>query len=373
MTRRALFVINSLEMGGAQRVAMLILQDWAARGVDATLLVTARAVGSRYFAVPDGVRLVWLADLVPPQGWRGLQQARRLAALRRFVLGLRPDAILSFMTDANIATLLATAGRRQRVVVAERNFPPQDRIPWPFRLLRRLTYRRATAVVMQTRKGRQWLAEKIPAARGQTIPNPVCLPLPFGGVSRDPAVVLPPVRSCMLTVGRLADQKQHALLIDAFARAANRCPDWDLVILGEGPLRAALEAQAQDSGFAHRIHLPGAAGNVADWYACARIFVLTSRYEGFPNSLLEAMAHGCACIALDCDTGPAEMIEHERTGLLLPLTADADRLAEAMLQLAQDRPQRDRLGQDAKLAVLESFAMNKVLAAWRQVVFGVDL
>lgn len=107
------------------------------------------------------------------------------------------------------------------------------------------------------------------------------------------------------------------MLINTFHKISCDFPLRSLVILGEGELRAELETQVNALALGERVFLPGMAGNVAEWYERADLYVMTSEYEGFPNTLIEAMSYGCPAISFDCDTGPRDIIRHQVDGLLV--------------------------------------------------------
>ena len=122
----------------------------------------------------------------------------------------------------------------------------------------------------------------------------------------------------LLAVGRLVEQKGFDWLLAAFCELAQKHPRWDLVILGEGPLRAELEGAARSARLEGRVFLPGRMGNLGEWYEHADLYVMSSRYEGFGNTLVEGLAHGLPAVSFDCDTGPRDIIRHEIDGLLVP-------------------------------------------------------
>jgi glycosyltransferase involved in cell wall biosynthesis len=163
-------------------------------------------------------------------------------------------------------------------------------------------------------------------------------------------------------VGRLDEQKGFDMLIDAFARLAPSHPDWRLVIWGEGPLRKMLTERSKRHGLERRIDLPGLSATHGAWINPGQIFVLCSRYEGFPNVLGEAMTAGMAPVAFDCDFGPSEMIDHGRSGLLVP-AENVDALSVALGQL-MDRPDlRHQLARQAAKSA-SSLAMERVGESW---------
>jgi glycosyltransferase involved in cell wall biosynthesis len=163
-------------------------------------------------------------------------------------------------------------------------------------------------------------------------------------------------------MGRLVRQKGFDLLLEAFARCRTSHPRWTLRILGRGEERQALEAQARALNLGDAVEFAGVVKNPQDHLAQSQLFVLSSRYEGFPNALLEAMASGLAVVATDCPTGPADIVTHDENGLLVP-AGDVGALAAAMDRLMSDAGERRRLGERAR-EVQARFAPETILAAW---------
>jgi glycosyltransferase involved in cell wall biosynthesis len=168
----------------------------------------------------------------------------------------------------------------------------------------------------------------------------------------------------ILAAGRLTRQKGFDLLIEAFARVAGPYPDWRLRICGGGPLRAELEQLAADCGVRDNVSLPGDMRNLAEEMASASLFVLSSRFEGFPLILIEAMSKGLPAISFDCPTGPRDVIRDRRNGILVP-PCDVDALAAAMVELMADAGLRQRLGGEAARTARE-YAIEKVGPRWER-------
>jgi glycosyltransferase involved in cell wall biosynthesis len=195
------------------------------------------------------------------------------------------------------------------------------------------------------------------------IPNPVPAAEPSG--PRDSAERL------VLAIGRLEPQKGFDVLLRAFSTMSARHPDWRLAILGEGSSRAPLEALARELGIAARVVLPGRTPDPRPFLQSAAIFVLSSRFEGFPNALAEAMASGVAVIATDCPTGPRELVQPDASGLLVP-TDDVAGMADALERLAADPGLRHRLGEAAREAV-RRYHPETVLREWDRLLASVML
>lgn len=363
---RILFLVSSMQGGGAERVAALLCNHWAAEGHEVTLMPTFSGRGVCLYPLDERVRLDYLAERVGSRRRTVLNKVRRFTVLRKAIRELQPDVILSFLPHVNVAAVLAAWGLRVPVVVSERTYPPALPLGRPLEALRRWVYPKATSVVVQTERGRSWLEKCCPQAQGRVIPNPVVFPLPAGEPRLETPRIIPLSVSMILAVGRLGEEKGFDRLIEAFGGLAADYPDWHLVILGEGEERQRLEAQRQALGLSDRVHLPGRAGNPRDWYERADCYVMSSRFEGFPNTLVEAMAHGLPAVSFDCETGPAEIIREGVDGYLVPPEEGAAGLSRAMAAVMGDEARRKEMG-IAVTAVRERFSPERVMAAWDEV------
>src|SRR6185369_16170488 len=203
-----------------------------------------------------------------------------------------PDAVISFIDKVNILTLLATRGLRLRVIVSERTDPASHDIGKWWSRLRRMTYPWAGAVVGQSGTVCRWLEQFVDNKNLHVIPNAV--QRLSEGVDhpvdlRDLSGGLDPTANIIIAMGRLGKEKGFDLLITAFARIAPLHPDWHVVILGEGEQRSLLLQLAQELELHDRVHLPGRVKSPLPYLRQAQLFVLPSRFEGFPNALCEAM------------------------------------------------------------------------------------
>jgi glycosyltransferase involved in cell wall biosynthesis len=229
-------------------------------------------------------------------------------------------------------------------------------------ILRRIHYGGLHAVVAQTSECAAWLLRHTRARQAPVIPNSASWPLPVQSPVVAPGALCRPGRRIVLGAGRLVESKNFALLIDVFGRVAARHPDWDLVILGKGPLHEALRSQVAAAGLDARVFLPGLVGNLGDWYARSDLYVMTSRFEGFPNTLVEALAHGVPVVSFDCDTGPRDIIRHGTDGLLIPMN-DAQALHDGLDSVIGDEALRHKLARRAGEA-RERFSVERVAGMW---------
>jgi len=356
---RILLLVSSMHAGGAERVAATLVNAWSARGDRVTLMPTYSSKGSCFYPVSDAVDLRWLADLAGADAG----PARRLLALRRYVRRSRPDVVVSFLTNVNVAAILAGTGLRIPVIVCERTNPAaSENVGRALRLARRVTYPRADIVTVQARATVEPFRALVPGIRRlEVVPNP--LPPELADVA--PAVRGQPAsgRKRLMAMGRLVPEKQFDLLIDVFAGLAAEHPDWDLGIWGAGPERERLAARIDGHGLEGRVELAGRTETPWETLAAGQAFVLVSAVEGFPNVLLEAMALGLPCASFDCPSGPREMTRDGRDGLLVP-AGDRAALAQALDRLMRDPDLRRELGERAARSVRERYALPAVVARW---------
>ncbi|MEM9145169.1 MAG: glycosyltransferase [Pseudomonadota bacterium] len=327
-------MIHSLGGGGSERVCLLLAEAFRDRGLSVELLL-CRAEGPRMADVPDGVNVVDFAAS------GSFAWGRRLAARWRRT---PPRAALVFAEPAGMVALLARrlAGARTRVVVSSRNAFSAHvaRIYSPakgavMRRAARLLLPGADALCSVSDGVSRDLSAALglPRDRVRTIYNPV-ITADLGARMAEPAphpwLERPRQGSpIIVTAGRLTEQKDHAMLLRAFAQVLTARPA-RLVIFGDGELRSALEALATDLGIAASLAMPGFTGRPHAAFARADLFVLSSAWEGLPNALIEAMACGAPVVSTDCPSGPDEILESGALGPLVPI-GDAGALCRAIL------------------------------------------
>ena len=352
------FVIAGLGAGGAEKVISLISGAWVAQGWRVTILAFDAPEDPIYHRFDPRVEIRRFALSTAGGGLKAmLAQGRRIWTIRRTLKMLRPDAVVSLLTKINVLTLLATLGMRSPVIVSERNNPLAQKASAVWNALLARLYPRARAIVMQTRASMMCLPSMV-HDKVRVIANPIAVPVLDAGSSNDALV--------LTAAGRLTSQKGFDLLIDAFAMIAGRHPQWTLKIWGEGEMRPLLEAQVRSLDLNGRVLLPGTSARPGDWVRDGAIMLLSSRYEGFPNVLGEAMAAGLPVIACDCDFGPREMISHGVDGLLVP-PGDVIALAQAMEELIADPQLRASIGERARSSAAR-FAPHKIIQQWEALI-----
>ena len=335
---RILFVLPSLGAGGSERVVTTLANHWAEQGYDIGIANFDGPDFAPFYPLAQQVSLFRLDLPASSAGLPGqlLQTRRRIKALEGVYRQFQPDAVISFLTKANIMAVLAARRLGVPVIVSERNNPKLQQFNAFWRAARSYAYPKAFSFVTMTRGAAEHYPER-QRPRTSIIPNPVNLPETWENRRGNKTIT---------AVGRLTGQKQFHLLIDAFARIAPGFPDWNLVVWGEGELRTELEQQRTRLGLDDRVALPGLTQMPGQWIETADVFVLSSAYEGWPNVIVEAMAAELPVVAFDCEHGVSDMIDDGVTGRIVPLD-DVEALADAMASLLRDPVLRRELAQGA--------------------------
>lgn len=358
-----LFVIPSLGSGGAERVITILANNFIKQGYKIILVSLNRAQPA--FPIDQRVNIHYLVERSSNNLFARIYYAWLTGyRLLRLTRATRPYRVISFITSANLWVGIICFFTRTGYLVSERTSPHRAigiRNYWERRLLAYL-YGKAKAVILCS----NGIAEGLGKIRYfnhlnniYVVPNPVSLfPAPSGSRVHQ--------RKFILAVGRLAYVKGFDRLIDAFALLKSK--EIDLLIVGDGEERNRLVAQCARLGLQDRVFMPGDKKNVQDYYAQAELFVLPSRNEGYPNALIEAMSFGCACVAMDCNYGPRDIITNELNGLLVP-TEDLNALATGITRVLKSPSLKKRLGEQAQ-TINQTNSPASITSRWEDIIFN---
>jgi len=303
---RIFLIIPALGKGGAERVVSLLSKGLSQLGHEVYVLAlfddviayniagTLINLGLRYDA--NKVKLFF-------------NMMRGAFGIRKCIKKYKPDKVFSFMEFANLCTLLVRKESAVSVRVALVNFSVYTKI------LSKYLYTRANKVIAVSSALAEDLRLQYHLKNVVAIKNP----LDMRSIDEQKQMPIHIQKDFILSVGRLEKQKNHALLIKAYANLVRNYAEQvpDLLILGQGNERENLQTLINELGVSSKVELMGVANNPYAYMARARIFVLSSLYEGCPNVLLEAMACSALVISTDCPTGPNEIIEHGKNGFLV--------------------------------------------------------
>lgn len=336
--------LDSLQGYGADKVLVKITNGLAQKGIHVDLVVAKK---------PEHP----VQELHPDIQVRNLSSSRRqiiknVVGLVRYLSIHRPDVLFSSIHFNNVTATTALVlswlftGLNAKLVLRQANTLRHHLKSYPFPVgsvlgfCTRMAYKRANIIISQSEGMSQDVTEfmKADPTKVRLIYNPTVTPDIFEKAQQPTHHPWFDQRTApiVLAAGRLKPQKDFTTLIRAFADVKQTIPDARLVILGEGPQRLELEQLAAELGIAESVDLPGFQRNPYAFIAMADVFVLSSRYEGLPNILIEALALGKRIVATDCESGPAEILKQGKYGALVPV-GSRDRLAAA-IQEALEQP-----------------------------------
>lgn len=322
----------TLAQGGAARVCANLSYPLC-DNYDEVILVTWADVPQFY---EYDHRAKWL-NLTKEAG--GASDFKRMRCFRQLVKREKPDLILSFLEPFNIRVLLCTMGLGVKTIVAERNDPRSVNKFWVMEQLEKLVYRKADKILVQTETIRQFFDGKL-KERTHIIYNPVNIPAELVGQA-----LTTPKRKRIVTVARLMPQKNHDVLIKAFAIFSKAHPDYTLTIYGNGPQGDELRQLAVSLGIGDRVSIPGASKTIHQDILDAEMMCLVSSREGMSNAMIEAMCLGLPCICTKV-SGAIDLIEDGKNGLLVKIK-DINGLVEKMNYLADTPVTAQQIGRRA--------------------------
>jgi GalNAc-alpha-(1->4)-GalNAc-alpha-(1->3)-diNAcBac-PP-undecaprenol alpha-1,4-N-acetyl-D-galactosaminyltransferase len=354
-------VIYAMGSGGAERVMSILANYWADHNWEVTLLTLVSQAESPFYHLDSRIRINQLG--ISGNSSNVLEAItnswRRIQALRAAIIASQADVVISFMDTGNVLAILACRNSKIPVIVSEHIYPGATTANKIWQLLMKLTYKDADLVTVLTQNAIPFFSPN-EGYRTVVMPNPVLTP----SIETTPEKLLQ--KPSLIAIGRLTPQKGFDNLIKAFHQIHRKYPDWSLTILGEGPSRPELEELRSSLHLTELVHMPGQVHNVNQQLRQADIFVMSSRFEGFPMALCEAMACGLPVISTDCLSGPREIIENGVNGILVA-TEDVNALATGLEQLISNPQKRDQLSQAAP-RILEKFGLEKVMKLWEDAI-----
>lgn len=348
---RIAFVIGSMWNGGAERVISILANHYASIGysVDIIMLLEDKC----YYSLDKSIRLIPICSESKP---RFLFLPMWIYKLRRYINSEKPSILVSFIARVNVVTILASLGKKIRLIVSERSNPNKDGRSRITKVATRLLYPRTDAIVFQTRAAQNCFPAKI-ASKGKIVPNPVSVKTQAAENSKRKIV----------SVGRLRPEKNHLLLIRAFEQLLQIEKDFELYIYGEGTYRDVLIEEIRKLGLSESVFLPGSKDAIHEEISDAQIFVLPSNHEGMSNALIEAMMMGLPCITTRYE-GADEIITHGVNGILVDLD-DVEAMLAALLELVRNKDIRQRLSLNGK-KYANQMSLENILPKWEEIING---
>lgn len=353
------FLVNSLGKGGAERVVANLAAYFDTQGYE-VLLVTSRVVPEEY-VIPSRIKRIDLSRFQEQEKGGRLQNIqRRIKRLHQIWCTQRPDIIISFIGKLNLYAVVSSFGTKIPILVSVRSDPEREYPRGIMRTLAKTLFRKTEGMIFQTQEAMAFFPKSI-QQKSIVLPNPLDVRFireRFEGTRRQEIV----------SVGTLIDNKNHIMLVKAFSKLAKDYPELVVKLFGHGykgtDTTEEIKAFAKQSGIGDRVIFMGRRSDIFEAIYQSRIFVLTSKIEGMPNALMEAMALGLAVISTDCPCGgPRTLIHNYENGILIPVD-DADALEKALREILEDSKLEEKLGKNAH-RIGKDLSPDKVNKMWQ--------
>ncbi len=350
---KIIFIISSLGSGGAERVLTLIANYLSTKYY---IYIITFSNEDSFYKLNKNIKHIKL-NLLKESGNKFeslINTIKRVFILQKALKKVNANINISFMTHTNILSIIASKLNRQKIIISER-------IAYDFynakvlNFIRRFIYMLSNALIIQTKndkKNYDFLKNT----------NVICNPINI----KNKKIDLNKKEKIILAVGRLNKQKGFDILIKAFSKV--NTTNWRLCIAGEGVEQCNL-LKIINKLHLTNVELIGKKKDIFKWYEKSSIFVLSSKKEGFPNVLIEAMAYGCAVISFDCQYGPREIIVDGINGILIE-NQNNNKLSLEMQKLIDDKALRDQLSDEA-IKVREKYNIEKIVNKWEDIIVRV--
>lgn len=368
------FVTSTLNSGGSERVISLLANALQERGHTVEIININRH--EVFYPINAEVKLTFVEEECG-----GTFIGKKMRWLRSYIKKNRPDVVIPFMTDVECVTLASLMGVRVPVISSERYDPRASNLQ--YKTIRWLFLRLTTHLVVQTEDIKSCYSKAL-QKRTSVIYNPVrndIFPSSFllnsvdfchdsANLTQASSVlaaskVPPSSLKRIISVGRLAPQKNFPMLINAFAAIKDEFPDWQLLILGEGPDRESLQLTVDHLQLTDRVLMPGRSEHVIDELRKSKLFCMSTNAEGMSNALIEAMCVGLPVVSTDV-CGAKELLCEPESGIIVPV-GDAEALAKALRKVMSDESLMQQMA-ERNLAKAEWFKQEKIVDQWEKLI-----
>lgn len=349
---KIMFCTSSMGKGGAERVISILANKLVNDNEVSILINTNKNIS---YKLDEKVKIIALDNKYYKNTL--IRNIYRIRQTRKNLLKEKPDIVLSFLPMPSFRIIIANRKLRIPIVISDRNDPKQEYASRLTNFLMNWLYPKADGFVFQTNKQKEYFDKKI-QEKSTVIFNPI-----KDEFLNAKNIKIADKENVVINVGRLVEQKNQKMLIDAFAKFSKRYPEYRLKIYGEGPLKDNLKKHIDDLKMNNKIFLCGITDNIKSELEKSKIFVLSSYYEGMPNALIEAMAVGCAVISTDCPCGgPCELIENGVNGVLIAVNNEIE-LVNSLEDLAQDENKLKVFSENAK-NIAELLKTENIVKQW---------
>lgn len=348
--KKYLFVVPSLSKGGAERVVSILASELVNQGREAVVLTYFKT--TQDYPVDPRVKILCLSGGMESD-YEKIGSLKRLALMRQMIMNEKPDFIVPFLVHVCLQTWIACWFTKQQIVYTVRNNPAKAEASIIHKRIQEYLIEHSKVTIVQNEDQRRYYSLKA-QKHIYVLPNPVSRSFfALKHIQREG-------KKKIVVVGRLEKQKNYPMLINAIAAISQQRNDFVVEIYGDGSLWEELHAAISSKELAERIHMMGRIPDTRAAYENADVFVLTSDFEGMPNSLMEAMASEVTCISTDCPTGPSDLIEDHRNGLLIDV-GDTSALIESLTYCLDHHEESRQFAERARKKVAEKYMPENIV------------
>lgn len=348
---KILFYIGNLRKGGAERVVATLSNKLVEKNEVIIITTTDEKVE---YSLDKSIKLFSLKNF---DGNKNplVKNIIYLKRLKDYIKEIDPDIILGFLPEPSYRLLILKPFIKSPVIISDRNDPKIEYASLKSRTIMKFLYKRADGFVFQTDEARDYFCKKI-QDKSIVIANPVddrFLKTKYVGYKSTE----------FINVGRLNEQKNQILLIESFKDVIKKYPNYKLLIYGEGSLKNELSMYIKDNKLNNNVKLCGNVDDIENILKDKKGFILSSKYEGMPNALMEAMAVCVPCISTDCPCGgPRELIKNNINGLLVK-SNDKNELVSAMYKIIENDKMCKKIAMSAKKN-MNNYSCDKIVSKW---------
>ena len=338
--------------GGTERVTAILSKELANRGHEVHVISFVGGDKDTFFEMDKRVKLHYLAPTKDKYPFP-VRDIRRIVLLKRLYKEIQPDIVL--IVDAGRSFVNIPASRGYKTITWE-HFNVGVNWHLGHRLSRKVAAKYSDLIVTLTAPDAESYKKHFGAKNAMCIYNPITID------SSNPS---PLTEKVCLAIGRYSPQKNFMHLINAWSKTSARVKGWKLRIIGAGEEKQMLENRIKELGLGESIEMLPLQKNVVEQYKNASLYAMSSHHEGLPLVLIEAMAMGLPIVSYDCPTGPADIISHEKTGLLVPYM-NVEALGEALDKVMLDEDLRKKFHEES-LKEVEKFSVKTIVDKWESV------
>lgn len=351
------FVVPSLSDGGAERVVSVLASELARQGNPVEVIIYFRCENE--YPISDKVKLVCLSD-GDEKAYHKIGFKEKIKKLRGIISESEPEYIIPFLSHVALHTALACRGMKVKMIQTIRNAPERSPSSKYQRVIRDYLVGRSYKTLAQTEDQKNYFSKKA-QKKIFVLPNPI-----FGSFFEQTRTRRGEIKN-IVSVGRLVEQKNFPLIIDAVISLHSKYPDIKLDIYGAGGLQDTLNNYIRDNGGSEFCKLRGRSNDLLNVYAESDVFVLSSDFEGMPNSLMEAMASALPCISTDCETGPGDLIESGKNGILVPVNS-REKMTEALERMINNPESAYYMGLKARETTARKYSAETIAKAFVELI-----